>query len=102
MVFGARNAGFTKLIVPALNADEAALVADIEFYAVDSLHLRSRCSRGHGSKWRRRTTAPAMDLADELVHGDLVDVRGHSPPSAPLRSPPPAVTIFCSSDLRVR
>ncbi|HEY6450229.1 MAG TPA: YifB family Mg chelatase-like AAA ATPase, partial [Candidatus Cybelea sp.] len=76
MVFAARNAGFTKLIVPALNADEAALVADIELYAVDSLQSAVAVLAGHGSKWRRRTTAPALDLADELVHRDLADVRG--------------------------
>ncbi len=76
MVFGARNAGFTKLIVPALNADEAALVADIELYAVDSLQSAVAVLAGHGSKWRRRTIAPVLDLADELVHGDLADVRG--------------------------
>ncbi len=76
MVLGARNAGFTKLIVPALNADEAALVADIELYAVDSLQSAVAVLAGHGSKWRRHTTAPLLDLADELVHGDLADVRG--------------------------
>src|SRR5215469_9948278 len=37
MVLGARNAGFTKLIVPQDNTDEAALVEGIDLYAVDSL-----------------------------------------------------------------
>src|SRR6202042_3843116 len=37
MVLGARNAGFFKLIVPACNAYEAALVSGIELYAIDSL-----------------------------------------------------------------
>ena len=76
MVLGARNAGFTKLIVPALNADEAALVAGIELYAVDSFQSAVAVLAGHGSKWRRRTAAPVLDFADELVHGDLADVRG--------------------------
>ncbi len=76
MVLGARNAGFTKLIVPAPNADEAALVAGIELYAVDSFQSAVAVLAGHGSKWRRRTAAPVLDLADELVHGDLADVRG--------------------------
>jgi magnesium chelatase family protein len=76
MVLGARNAGFTKLIVPTRNADEAALVADIELYAVDSLQSAIAVLAGNGAKWRRRTAAPVLDLADESVHGDLVDVRG--------------------------
>src|SRR5579863_4759006 len=76
MVLGARNAGFTKLIVPARNADEAALVAEIELYAVDSLRQAVAVVGGHGAKWRRRTAAPVLDAVDALAHGDLVDVRG--------------------------
>lgn len=76
MALGARNAGFTKLIVPACNADEAALVSGIELYAVDSLRSAVAVITGNGSKWRRRTVAPMLESADELVHGDLIDVRG--------------------------
>src|SRR5579862_9012757 len=35
MVLGARSAGFRKLLVPAENAEDAALVDGIELYAVD-------------------------------------------------------------------
>jgi magnesium chelatase family protein len=76
MVLGARNAGFAKMIVPAQNADEAALVDGIELYAVDSLRSAVAVLGGRGAKWRRRTAAPVLDLADELLHGDLADVRG--------------------------
>ena len=76
MVLGARNAGFSKLIVPACNADEAALVSGIELYAIDSLRSAVAVLMGHGAKWRRRTAAPVLDANDEAVHGDLVDVRG--------------------------
>ena len=76
MVLGAREAGFTKLIVPSLNADEAALVGGIELYAVDSLQAAIAVIVGHGAKWRRRCTEPALEPADDLVHGDLADVRG--------------------------
>jgi magnesium chelatase family protein len=76
MVLGARNAGFTKLIVPACNAEEAALVAGIELYAVDCLQAAVTVLGGNGSKWRQRTAAPTLELADEVVHGDLADVRG--------------------------
>ena len=76
MVLGARNAGFTKLIVPARNADEAALVAGIELYAVDSLRAAVAVVAGHGAKWRRRTHGAGTRCGDELAHGDFVDVRG--------------------------
>ncbi|MBV8499727.1 MAG: YifB family Mg chelatase-like AAA ATPase, partial [Candidatus Eremiobacteraeota bacterium] len=76
MVLGARNAGFAKLIVPASNADEAALVAGIELYAVDSLQAAVAVLCGHGAKWRRNTADPVLEPADEVVHGDLADVRG--------------------------
>ncbi len=76
MVLGARNAGFTKLIVPIANADEASLVGGIELYAVDSLQSAIGVLAGHGAKWRRRTADPVLELADDLVHGDLADVRG--------------------------
>jgi magnesium chelatase family protein len=76
MVLGARNAGFSKLIVPACNADEAALVSGIELYAIDSLRSAVAVLMGHGAKWRRRTAAPVLDTNAEAVHGDLVDVRG--------------------------
>lgn len=58
MVLGARNAGFTKLIVPAENADEAALVDGIELYAVDSFSSAIAVVSGNGAKWRTRTHAP--------------------------------------------
>ncbi|MGA7355644.1 MAG: YifB family Mg chelatase-like AAA ATPase [Candidatus Cybelea sp.] len=76
MVLGARNAGFTKLIVPTSNADEAALVTGMELYAIDSLHAAVCVLAGNGAKWRRRRAAPVLDGTDERVHGDLADVRG--------------------------
>jgi magnesium chelatase family protein len=78
MVLGARNAGFRKLIIPAHNADEAALVAGVDLYPVDSLQSAVAVIQGHGAKWRRPTRAPAIDPSDELTHGDLIDVRGQS------------------------
>ena len=75
MVLGARNAGFDKLIVPEANAAEAALVDNIELYAVGSLHHAAAVILGSGSKWRRRTTPPQIQPR-ERAHGDLCDVRG--------------------------
>ena len=76
MVLGARNAGFARLIVPAGNAEEAALVDGIELYAVDSLQSAVAVVDGNGAKWRRRTTAPNLVPREDRVHGDLADVRG--------------------------
>lgn len=76
MVLGARDAGFTQLVVPSRNTEEASLVAGMELYAVDSLRTAVAVIAGHGTKWRRRTVAPALDTHDELVHGDFADVRG--------------------------
>jgi magnesium chelatase family protein len=76
MVLGARRTGFTKLIVPADNASEAALVEGMELYAVDSLQSAIAVIGNRGARWRLRTVAPSLELADDLVHGDLADVRG--------------------------
>jgi magnesium chelatase family protein len=76
MVLGARNAGFSKLIVPKRNADEAALVDGIELYAVDSLQCAVAVLGGNGSKWRRRTAPPVLAFDEDLLYGDLADVRG--------------------------
>jgi magnesium chelatase family protein len=76
MVLGARRAGFTKLIVPDENAGEAALVEGIELYAVGSLHSAIAVAGNAGARFRRHTAPPSLELADDLVHGDLADVRG--------------------------
>jgi magnesium chelatase family protein len=78
MVIGARNAGFTKLIVPERNADEAALVDGIELHAIDSLQNAVAVIAGNGAQWRKRTQAPAVEHAEDVVHGDMVDVRGQA------------------------
>ncbi len=78
MVLGARNAGFTKLIVPRANAEEAALVEGIELYAVGSLQDAWTAIAGNGAKWRTRTTTPALSPLDEVLYGDFADVKGHT------------------------
>lgn len=78
MVLGARNAGFTKLIVPASNADEAALVEDIELYAVDSLQSAVAVVLGNGAKWRSYTAGPKPLAREEFFYGDFADVRGQA------------------------
>lgn len=78
MVLGARNAGFTKLIVPQCNADEAALVEGIELYAVDSLQSAVAVVLGNGAKWRTRTLVPQVPAREEFLYGDFADVRGQA------------------------
>ncbi|MDQ6823769.1 MAG: YifB family Mg chelatase-like AAA ATPase [Candidatus Eremiobacteraeota bacterium] len=75
MVLGARNAGFTKLLVPAGNAAEASLVDGVELYALDSLQSAVATVLGHGAKWRIRTQLRQDGAAGELYHGDFADVR---------------------------
>jgi len=76
MVLGARSAGFGKLLVPARNADEAALVDGVELYPVDSLQSAVAVISGHGARWRRRAASPAPNVSAETSHGDMADVRG--------------------------
>jgi magnesium chelatase family protein len=76
MVLGARDAGFTKFVVPARNADEAALVSGIELYPLETLQEVVAVLAGHGAKWRRHTAVPTLERDDEFAHGDLADVRG--------------------------
>ncbi len=77
MVLGARNSGFTRLLVPAPNAEEAALVEGIELYPIDSLQSALAVLLGHGAKFRMQTRKPVVPL-DDLVHGDFADVRGQN------------------------
>ncbi len=74
MVLGARSAGFTRLLVPKGNAEEAALVDGIELYTIDSLQSAVCVLAGNGGKWRNRTL-PATTPPDEFAHGDFADVR---------------------------
>lgn len=76
MVLGARNAGFTKLLVPERNADEAALVEGIELYAIPTLHDAVSVVMGNGAKFRRHVEAPRFEAAEARLYGDLADVRG--------------------------
>jgi len=76
MVLGARNAGFTKIVVPTPNAEEAALVDGIELYVCETLRDAVSTVLGHGAQFRRRTRLPDVAPADERVHGDMSDVRG--------------------------
>jgi magnesium chelatase family protein len=76
MVLGARNAGFTKLIVPESNADEAAMVEGIELYAVDSLQSAVAVVLGNGAKFRTNILVPEAPAREEFFYGDFADVRG--------------------------
>jgi len=74
MVLGARNAGFTRLIVPKANSDEAALVDGIELYSVDCLQSAVATILGNGAQWRTHTR-PVTIAHDQTAGGDFADVR---------------------------
>lgn len=78
MVLGAKNAGFTRLVLPRGNAEEAALIEGIEIYAVDTLHAAIAVLAGNGAKWRVQPRAAAPVLATESCYGDFADVRGQA------------------------
>jgi len=77
MAIGARNAGFDALVVPRANASEAALVTDIDIYAIDAFHDAVAIALGHGQKFRFARTA-SLERPHENAHGDFRDVRGQA------------------------
>jgi magnesium chelatase family protein len=77
MVLAARAAGFTKLVVPRRNADEALLVEHLELYAVDSLIDAVAVICGHGGKWRAAASSPGPHV-ETSPQGDFADVRGQA------------------------
>src|SRR3954469_13545814 len=71
---GARRAGYERLIVPAENANEAALVEGVEIFGVPSL---SRLVDLVSDRWRPARPRPRRDLtAAERSGPDLAEVRG--------------------------
>src|SRR4051794_39835523 len=71
---GARRAGYERLIVPAENANEAALVDGVEIFGVPSL---SRLVDLVRDRWRPARPRPRRDLtAAERSGPDLAEVRG--------------------------
>jgi magnesium chelatase family protein len=78
MMIAAKDAGFTRVIVPHPNAAEAALIAGLEIYTVPMLADAVAVVLGHGAKFRCNATSPdAQVLAPTTaVSGDFGDVRG--------------------------
>jgi magnesium chelatase family protein len=77
MTLAAKRAGFSRIIVPAANCDEAALIDGIDVYAVPTLADAVAVALGHGAKFRRRG-ATVLDESDRAAHGDFSDVRGQT------------------------
>ena len=76
VAFGARKAGYERLIVPVENGPEAALVEGIDVLGVGNLSQLVELLRGH---WTPRPPTPERSpppRADEAL--DLADVRGQS------------------------
>ena len=77
MTLAAKNAGFTKIIVPAANAGEAALIEGLDIFAVPTLSDAVSVILGNGAKFRQRAMPPALTAATPPAQsGDFGDVRG--------------------------
>ncbi len=75
MVLGAKACGFTKIVLPERNFEEAALVEGIELFPVRTLSDAVAVFCGHGAKYRRTIEARPRGEAASFVH-DFSDVRG--------------------------
>jgi magnesium chelatase family protein len=75
MVLGARAAGLKRLLLPRASATEAALVAGLEIFALDTLLDAVAVLKGHGAKFRYSALAAPYRARPE-AHGDFGDVRG--------------------------
>jgi len=75
MVLGARASGFTKIVLPEANFEEAALVEGIELYPVRTLADAVAVFCGHGVKYRRTIGALRAPEQATFPH-DFADVRG--------------------------
>jgi magnesium chelatase family protein len=71
---GARRAGYDRLLVPAANAPEAALVEGVEVYGIPTL---ARLAELLHDRWAPEVARPAVPDTEETGRGpDLADVRG--------------------------
>ena len=71
---GARAAGYRRLLVPVVNAPEAALVNEVEVGGIPSL---ARLSDLLHERWEPEPVEPALPVADRDARAlDLADVRG--------------------------
>ncbi|MGZ4201351.1 MAG: YifB family Mg chelatase-like AAA ATPase [Thermoleophilaceae bacterium] len=73
IAFGARQAGYAKLIVPSENAAEAALVEGIEVLGAPDLERMVELVRG---TWRPPPAQPPRAKPSTASDLDLADVRG--------------------------
>ncbi len=75
MVIGAKEAGLQKIIVARANADEAALVAGMEIYAIDHLSDAVAILLGHGQRF---VHVPSERHEIVLSDGDFSEVAGQA------------------------
>jgi magnesium chelatase family protein len=71
---GARRVGYERLLVPAANGPEAALVEGVEVYGIPTL---ARLAELLHDRWAPQAARPAVPDPEEAIDGpDLADVRG--------------------------
>jgi magnesium chelatase family protein len=78
VALAARSAGYRRLVVPRGNADEAALVRDLDVVALDALADLSSLG-GPVQPWPRQDVGQILRSAEGPGYGwDLADVRGQA------------------------
>ncbi len=78
MAIGSREAGRGALVVPPANANEAAVVDDIEVYTADSLYDCVRLLESHLGAAPVVLPPEEIDLVTAPYEADMADVRGQS------------------------
>jgi magnesium chelatase family protein len=79
IALAARDAGRTRLVVPRANADEAALVGEIEVVAVSSLADVVALARGHAAERHRLDGRRLLEGGERDARSpDLREVRGQA------------------------
>ena len=89
----ARGNNIRKLIVPEVNAREAALVEGVEVYPVHSLmEVVQLLNTGNGIQPVKVDTRALLETSQELRASTFATCAASRRPSAPSKSPPPADT----------
>ncbi|PJC36789.1 magnesium chelatase, partial [Candidatus Peregrinibacteria bacterium CG_4_9_14_0_2_um_filter_53_11] len=73
----ARSEGFEKIIVPALNAQEAQLIEGIQILPTPSLQATISYLKGQGPLPRAAPTKKVESPAEQIVPWDFADIHGH-------------------------
>ena len=93
MCAAAREAGMREFYAPAMNAAEAAAVAGITVYPVES--IGALVAHLNGDKPIEPAQPPGMTDRLPILGLDFADVRGQLMAKRAMEMPPPEDTIYC-------